>query len=635
MDYTQSDANVIDAGTGQRMHQSTSPVTTEISSDDMNAVTWELLELVKAAGLIPAAFNKATPGSYMQVRDAVAIMTRKQSAAVSNATGSADALNGVYTPVVAALINGLTLNLRAANANATTAPTFTPANGVIAGKTIVKGNNLPLVAGDISGAGHWIELQYDLTLDKWVLLNPSTGIRGRESVNLKDFGGDITGATDCSAALQSAINSGAKKIKLTYNFLISAGVNLAANQVIDFDGGSLTTSASVAAPNGILYGNAKAGVRIIDPYIDASATTGAGGINLVDCPNGRIDMGLLVKCSLSLQSSNNAIRMGYKVRGTVVNLASYATTAVYVSAVKGASLIDLETFGGKEGVGIYNNSTNIKHVACESYSHTQDGFVIISGQHISYSSCIAYSNGQSGFTTQRQTAASNCLDVSYASCQAYSNAFDGFDFRGATSVTWSTPIRITCVGCTSSGNSGTGFYVVYAEGTVLSGCIATANLLQGFLVNGSASTTLQACQSHSNASTLSAGTSKAGIQIQDSAQCSVIGCFSENTQGATQQYGVSFTGASTDCSLIGGNFQNNTTSYWNIDATAKVAVSGAAANTSSGVWINYLNSQNGMGDYSGVGLPTFTAIKGSVFHRVDGGSGEIYICNGGTSWNIR
>ena len=31
-------------------------------------------------------------------------------------------------------------------------------------------------AGDIAGAGHWIELQYDSTLDKWVLLNPAKGI---------------------------------------------------------------------------------------------------------------------------------------------------------------------------------------------------------------------------------------------------------------------------------------------------------------------------------------------------------------------------------------------------------------------------------------------------------------------------
>ena len=68
------------------------------------------------------------------------------------------------------------LSVRAAAANATTTPTFTPNNGTIAAATIVKGNNLPLVPGDISGAAHWITLQWDATLGKWILLNPATGI---------------------------------------------------------------------------------------------------------------------------------------------------------------------------------------------------------------------------------------------------------------------------------------------------------------------------------------------------------------------------------------------------------------------------------------------------------------------------
>jgi hypothetical protein len=93
---------------------------------------------------------------------------------VASATGTADALVGEYTPDIAAVANGMTLYLRAAAANATTTPTFTPNAGVIAPAVIVKGNNLPLVAADIAGAGHWLEFQYDSTLSKWVLLNPAT-----------------------------------------------------------------------------------------------------------------------------------------------------------------------------------------------------------------------------------------------------------------------------------------------------------------------------------------------------------------------------------------------------------------------------------------------------------------------------
>jgi hypothetical protein len=97
---------------------------------------------------------------------------------ISAAGGTSDAITGAYFPGITALTNGMTLYVRAGSANATTTPTFTPASGTIAAKTIVKGAGAALAAGDIAGGGHWIELQYDATLDKWVLLNPATGITG-------------------------------------------------------------------------------------------------------------------------------------------------------------------------------------------------------------------------------------------------------------------------------------------------------------------------------------------------------------------------------------------------------------------------------------------------------------------------
>lgn len=95
---------------------------------------------------------------------------------ISAAGGTADAITGIYAPGITALTNGMTLYVRAGSANATTTPTFTPASGTIAAKTIVKGAGAALAAGDIAGGGHWIELQYDSTLDKWVLLNPANGV---------------------------------------------------------------------------------------------------------------------------------------------------------------------------------------------------------------------------------------------------------------------------------------------------------------------------------------------------------------------------------------------------------------------------------------------------------------------------
>lgn len=95
---------------------------------------------------------------------------------IATAAGTVDALTaaGIGEPDITALTDGLTVRVRAAGANTSTAPTF--AAGTTAAKTIVKGNGLALVAGDIAGAGHWLTLTYDATQDKWVLQNPAAGV---------------------------------------------------------------------------------------------------------------------------------------------------------------------------------------------------------------------------------------------------------------------------------------------------------------------------------------------------------------------------------------------------------------------------------------------------------------------------
>ncbi len=93
---------------------------------------------------------------------------------VAEATGTADALTALFVPTMNTLENGLLVHVRAGERNETVAPTF-EANGTGA-RVIVKGNNVPLLAGDIAGAGHWLELQYDEKLDKWVLQNPAKGV---------------------------------------------------------------------------------------------------------------------------------------------------------------------------------------------------------------------------------------------------------------------------------------------------------------------------------------------------------------------------------------------------------------------------------------------------------------------------
>ena len=109
---------------------------------------------------------------YSAVNDAISSMGEL----IASAGGTADALTATFSPAPRMWPNGVPFLVRAASTNATTTPTFTANSGTLAAKTIVKGANAALVAGDIAGAGHWLLMQYDLTLDKVVLLNPARGI---------------------------------------------------------------------------------------------------------------------------------------------------------------------------------------------------------------------------------------------------------------------------------------------------------------------------------------------------------------------------------------------------------------------------------------------------------------------------
>ena len=117
---------------------------------------------------------------YSTATDAMAMLT----ANVSAANGTADALTATFTPAPRRWADGVPYFVRAATANATATPTFTANSGVLTAKTIVKGNNSTLAAGDIAGAGHWLMLQYDASLDKVVLLNPAYGITANNNDGL-------------------------------------------------------------------------------------------------------------------------------------------------------------------------------------------------------------------------------------------------------------------------------------------------------------------------------------------------------------------------------------------------------------------------------------------------------------------
>lgn len=195
-----------------------------------NNVQEELVGLVLAAGLaladndptqlVQAIVKKGLQGSYFNI---------------GTAGGTADAITATYTPKIAALSNGMTLYVRAGSANATTTPTFTPNSGTIVAKTIVKGNGLALVAGDIAGAGHWVELQYDATLDKWVLLNPASCL-GKQTSSVQSFN---------SGAVNLAFNSNTVT-SMTANVVMPSYSSTGKFRII----GRLTTNTTYSSASG-------------------------------------------------------------------------------------------------------------------------------------------------------------------------------------------------------------------------------------------------------------------------------------------------------------------------------------------------------------------------------------------------
>lgn len=102
------------------------------------------------------------------------------------AGGTADALTADFATDITAAA-GTRVRVIAAAANTATAPTLcvdtcgTP-------RAIVKLGGVALVAGDIKGAGHVLELQYDLANTRWELLNPANpGSAAADSVDTSNI----------------------------------------------------------------------------------------------------------------------------------------------------------------------------------------------------------------------------------------------------------------------------------------------------------------------------------------------------------------------------------------------------------------------------------------------------------------
>jgi hypothetical protein len=145
------------------------------------------------------------------------------------AAGTADAITATLAPVPGALVNGMELRIRSAYANATTTPTFSP-NGLTA-KTIIKGANMALTVGDIPAAGYPMLLRYDSTYDKWLLLNPYTGVAPAVGNKNKIINGAMLVDQRNAGAAQTVTAGAALAYTVDRFYAWCTGANITSQQV--------------------------------------------------------------------------------------------------------------------------------------------------------------------------------------------------------------------------------------------------------------------------------------------------------------------------------------------------------------------------------------------------------------------
>jgi len=270
-------------------------------------------------------------------RYATQVGFQQNAYSVANAGGAANAITAAYSPAVAALTNGMTLCVRASAANTAATPTFTPNSGKIAAKTIVKGAGFALVSGDIAGAGHWIELQYDQTLDKWVLLNPATGVVagiGAAAFQAQTYTAFTTGGASGTFTLTPAPAIGAYAANQRFRVKFHAAGNgsdtlnvsgLGAKGVKQYDGVGNKVAAVIAANmlSDVEYDGADFVVLDRLPASTSSATMLTGAQN--------------ARMSISVQSASGTFTADEVIVGTDLG-ASYRLT-------KFSKLIHIGTYG--------------------------------------------------------------------------------------------------------------------------------------------------------------------------------------------------------------------------------------------------------------------------------------------------
>lgn len=259
---TRSAIPATDPGTGEVNYPSgytppyqlpkTDPSSRNIERDKMNQLFFDVtneLQLLQANGVpdfITTALNEGSPFEYnagavvryddgvngprvfVSLIDANTDLptvaaswrpARLGGLPVAVAAGTANALTAAFTPTLGLAPNGTAFILRHALENS--GPVTLAVDGGAA-TAVVKGNDLPLTAGDIAGLGSWGLYVFDTTLSKYVLLNPANGAYGQNVISgvprqlsVRTSAGTPNTIVDVAAAELTVRNAAGRAIRLS------------------------------------------------------------------------------------------------------------------------------------------------------------------------------------------------------------------------------------------------------------------------------------------------------------------------------------------------------------------------------------------------------------------------------------
>lgn len=252
------------------------------------------------------------------------------------AGGTADAITAAYAVPLATLVDGQLCYVRAAYANATATPTFSPS--ALTARTIVKNGGAALVAGDIAGDGHELILRYDLSNTRWELLNPKGYLSAPYT--------QATATTAAYISLAEATTNG------SHTASIAAPVSLSTDVVITTPSatGTLATLAGTESlTNKTVNGNSIVG-PVLGTAQNSTSGTAISFTSLIPSAAKRVK---IILGAVSTSGANNyLIQLG--IGGSYVT-SGYSAVGSYV---QDASVTALSTYTA--GFGINATSANNK-----------------------------------------------------------------------------------------------------------------------------------------------------------------------------------------------------------------------------------------------------------------------------------